>query len=78
MSNSISYLVYIPHGNGIVEYNDTISYAIVSKNDISMIVCDTEHVGNLLLKRCGCLSCGGERKCFRLASMDEILEWSKV
>lgn len=70
----MKYLKYRKIGNMQAEVAGGVIYAFISKHDIALCQVQEEHIGELLMKRCGC--CGSEFGCFTFASQAEIDLWN--
>lgn len=70
------YLRYKSLQQVLVETGDGTQYVVLIRHDIALVEVQEKHVGELLLKRCGCGSCGGNPgPCFRVATAAEIEAW---
>lgn len=75
--NDKIYLIKNTLGQANVQINENKMYITTTRNDMTMLIIDKEDLEIVLSKTCGCDACGSVKKCFRIASLAEINEWTK-
>jgi hypothetical protein len=59
-----------------VETADGTAYIATPNNNLTLVEVSSNHVAELLLKKCGC--CGNQYVCFAIASEQEIQTWKET